>query len=156
MGIESSAFHQREIFTCLSNDTRVDTEWCAWYGFPSQVRQRLHPVLCSLLAVAASHFVRACNNRLQNEHAPILHSANVILSEQELLFSEQVIPHSAHAIPLIEHGTILHSAHVILLREHRLILHSAHVILSEHELLFSEQPIPHTARVILLRDQSTS
>ena len=35
------------------------TEWCAWYGLPSQVRQLLHPVLCSSLAVAASHFVRA-------------------------------------------------------------------------------------------------
>ena len=68
------------------------------------------------MAVAASHFVRAFNNRLQNEHAPILHtarvilltvlseqrlilhSAYVILSEHELLFSEHVIPHSAHTV----------------------------------------------------------
>ena len=84
---------------------------------PLQVRQCLHPVLCSSLAVAASNFVHASNNRLQNEHEPILytvillrehwlilHSAYVILSEHELLFSKHVIPHSAHAILLSEHG----------------------------------------------------
>ena len=114
-------------------------------------------VLCSSLAVAASHFVRAFNNRLQNEHAPILytvillrehglilHSAYVILSEHELLFSEHVIPLSEHVIP--------HSARVILLSEHRLILHGAYVILSEHKLLFSEHVMPHSEQVIPLSE----
>ena len=116
--IGSSAFHQKNIHLLVKSHQTL-AEWYAWYGFPSQV---LHPVLCSALAVAASHFVRVCcNDRLQNEHAPILHtaraivltvlseqrlilhSAYVILSKHELLFSEQVIPHSAHAIPLSEH-----------------------------------------------------
>ena len=110
-------------------------------------------VLCSSLAVAASHFVRACcNDRLQNEHAPILqsarvillrehgqilHSAYVILSEHELLFSEHVIPLSEHVIP--------HSAHAIPLSE-QAIPHSAHSI------LLSEQVIPHSAHAILLSE----
>ena len=142
MGIESSAFHQREIFTCLSNDTRVDiVARLVRVPLPSTAAPP-SCVLCSSLHWQSQHPTLSvlATTALQNEHAPILHSARiillseqrlilhsayVILSEHEPLFSEHLIPHSAHAIPLSEQGPILHSAHVILLREHRLILHSA-------------------------------